>query len=474
MSTSINNNDNSNVRSITNSYNIRTGNIQGSGIIVGSNNYIAGDFIVNTIIPESRGLGLNFLTPTYFQENKSSKSDFDNWKNGFTFELPSIMDGLDFKRSDILNKIISRLDDNTYDHALLLVGKSGTSKSNLLKEIMCHYFRNGFIVFYNFGEEEIKNVYDPVNYLKTKLKDDNKILVAVDDVHDKRTAAIFSIIEDLKSYQEKKDNIRFILAGRLPEFDRFIDDRLHEVPSKQIKTSIKKLHKKIRFEIPNFCQKEIKDFMKKYKEEQEVKDFLIQKYRLNYDEYSKVFYDENELDNISSFILKETESYPILVKFLLFGKGLAEDVSARYIEYLEGDNNKMKLQTMLICAILDRAGIPITEDLLSNMNMIEYARKLIDETLTFSKVENKWKTIHLKWDLELLAYLYTVSDEFILHGRIEILKESLKSIIKTIESERGRYFILGTLFNSTSVETEENKKIPINIIECYKWIEGKK
>src|SRR5690242_12282991 len=134
MSDNINDHDNSNARSVTDSYNIRTGKIEGAGIIVGSNNYIAGDFIVNTIITECRNFGLNFLTPSYFLENKSSKRDFDDWKNGFPFELPSIMDGLDFERTDLLNNIINRLDDNTLDHALLLVGKSGTSKSNLLKE----------------------------------------------------------------------------------------------------------------------------------------------------------------------------------------------------------------------------------------------------------------------------------------------------------------------------------------------------
>jgi tetratricopeptide (TPR) repeat protein len=468
MSSTINNNDNSNARSITDSYNVNTGKIQGNGIVVGSNIHIEGDFIVNTIIPESEGFGLDFLTPTYFLENKSSKSDFDDWKNGFTFELPSIMDGLDFKRTGILKKIISRLDDNTYDHALLLVGQSGTSKSNLLKEIMCHYFRNEFIVFYNFGEEEIKDVHGLVNSLKTKLKDGNKILVAVDNIHDKRTAAIFSIIDNLKSYQEKKDNIRFILTGRLPEFDRFIEDRLQEIPE-QIRGSIRKLIKNtsLRFEIPNFTQEEIKDFIKKYKDEEEVKDFLI-KYRLKYHEHAKISSDENELDiyifdYVSKWILNETEGYPILVKFVLFGKGLAEDVKMRYSQYLASD--EMKLQTMLICAILDRAGIPITESLLSNMNenIIISAYELINETLI--RVEDNWKTIHLKWDLELLAYLYTSSDQFILRGRKKILKKSLESIFKTIESEKDRYFILSTLYDSTTIETEENKKLPIDIIE---------
>ena len=75
-------------------------------------------------------------------------------------------------------------------------------------DIMCHYFKNDYVVFYNFGEEEIKDVYDLENSLKQRLKDGNKILVAVDNVHDKKTATIFSVIDSIRS-KEEKDNICF-------------------------------------------------------------------------------------------------------------------------------------------------------------------------------------------------------------------------------------------------------------------------
>ncbi|HEX6294535.1 MAG TPA: hypothetical protein VFZ46_05220 [Nitrososphaeraceae archaeon] len=220
--------------------NVNVGNISKSaGVIIGSNIKV-GDINVNVtnVIQEIKSYGLKYLSPDYFRVNtRTSYQGFDKWKNGFPFKLQDIMHGHHFQRTDIINDIISKLDDSNGNHALLLLGKSGTSKSTLLMDIMCHYFRNGYIVFYNFGEEEIKDVYDLENSLRNRLKDGNKILVAVDNVQDKKTATIFSVIDSIRSYEEKKDNIRFILTGRQPEFDRFVDDRLDTV-SEPIRQSI--------------------------------------------------------------------------------------------------------------------------------------------------------------------------------------------------------------------------------------------
>jgi SMC interacting uncharacterized protein involved in chromosome segregation len=34
--------------------------------------------------------GLNWLSSNYFESHKSIENDFDNWKKGFSFDLPSI------------------------------------------------------------------------------------------------------------------------------------------------------------------------------------------------------------------------------------------------------------------------------------------------------------------------------------------------------------------------------------------------
>ena len=65
-------------------------------------------------------------------------------------------------------------------------------------------------MLYNFGEEKIENVYGIVNFIESKLNEgkvnnkENKILVAVDDVHNERTASIFSVIDQLDNHIKKR------------------------------------------------------------------------------------------------------------------------------------------------------------------------------------------------------------------------------------------------------------------------------
>ena len=69
---------------------------------------------------------------------------------------------------------------------------------------------------------------------------------------------------------------------------------------------------------------------------------------------------------MASQIYNETEGDPILVKFLLFGEGLLQDVKKRYRDYLAG--NEDKLTTAIICSILSRTGLPITTTITDCMN----------------------------------------------------------------------------------------------------------
>jgi tetratricopeptide (TPR) repeat protein len=460
MSDKETNNNKNDIKQNTSNVNV-SGNITNSaGVIIGSNIHVAGGINVTNVIQEIRSYGLKYLSPDYFRVNlRSSYQGFDKWKNGFPFKLQDIMHGHHFQRTDLLNDIINKLEDNNGNHALLLLGKSGTSKSIVLMDIMCHYFKNNFVVFYNFGEEEIKNLYDLENSLKSRLKDGNKILVAVDNVNDKKTAAIFSIIDSLRSY-EKRDNIRFILTGRQPEFDRFVDDRLDTV-LEPVRQSIQNIYYQISYHIPNFTPKEIENFLKRYKDEDDIKRFVNNN---NFD-YNKLFIDNDlvTLNNVSSFIYEKTKGDPILLKFFIFGKGFGADVKYRFFNYIK--SSEIKLQSMLVCAILDRAEIAISYDLIEKMNLVESLFELTDETLTFLENENRWRTIHPKWDLELLAYLYNVKDYATLEKRKEILRKSLESLINNLTNEHDKLSILGSLYDSTTTDTEENRKFPIKIIE---------
>jgi len=53
-------------------------------------------------------------------------------------------------------------------------------------EIICEYFDSGFIILYNFGDPEIRNGTEIVRFIENLLNNNNKVLVAIDDVHNER------------------------------------------------------------------------------------------------------------------------------------------------------------------------------------------------------------------------------------------------------------------------------------------------
>ena len=120
--------------------------------------------------------------------------------------------------------------------------------------------------------------------------------------------------------------------------------------------------------------------------------------------------------------------------------------------------------------LLDRAEIPISRDLIDKMNLMKSIFELTDETLTFSEDAfsedaDRWRTIHPKWDLELLAYLYNVTDNSILEKRKNLLRKALELLMDNLSNENDKVSILATLYDSTTIDTEENRKFPITIVE---------
>ena len=114
--------------------------VRGDKNIIGKN--------ISVINQEIKPTGLTMLEPDYFERRKNVDDDFENWKKGYAFELPSIYYGYEFKRETVINEIKQKLETN---NKLLLLGESGTSKSTVLMEIMCDYFRDGYRVLHNIG-----------------------------------------------------------------------------------------------------------------------------------------------------------------------------------------------------------------------------------------------------------------------------------------------------------------------------------
>lgn len=64
-----------------------------------------------------------------------------------------------------------------------------------------------------------------------------------------------------------------------------------------------------------------------------------------------------------------------------------------------------------------------------------------------------------------ITYLYNEEDDDILDKRIDILKKSLQSIMTIIKNEGDQFLIIGSLYDSTTIDTEQKKMFPIDIID---------
>ena len=207
----------------------------------------------------------------------------------------------------------------------------------------------------------------------------------------------------------------------------------------------------MKFEIESFDEGEIEGFIKKYKNAPEILDSIR---RIGF--YGKDLNDDKKLKNIASQIYNETHGDPILVKFLLLGKGLLNDVNRRYDEYLS--NNEDKLTTALICSILNRTGLPVTTTITDCMNLTNSVEELTGYIITFSEDTKTWKTIHPAWDLAFLTYLLTSSKDIsILNRRKRLMRNALSTLLSCISEDNEKYSILGTLYDSTILESEERK-----------------
>jgi tetratricopeptide (TPR) repeat protein len=416
-----------------------SGDIIGIGID-GNGNIIGKD--ISIVINQAHDFGLNLLSSNYFNDYRSTEQDLKDWKNGFSFKLEAIKQKMEYRRN-IIDKIKDKLEN---EHRLIIVGDSGTSKSTVLMEIICEYFDNGYKVLYNFGETEIMNVTELVQFVEGLLKGNNKVLIAVDNVHNERTAAIFYIIDQLSNYHLSK-NLLFVLTARLPEFDWFTNDRLNTV-DESYRESIRKFVQvsKYRYELEPFTMNEIEEFIKMYQDLGTTVSNI-------------------KSDNLAAQIFDTTKGLPIMVKFYIFGKGLEEDVEDRYYRYLtdpptvtEQQSSLTRIQVMLICALLDIANLPITNKLLEKMGILSTAYDL-ENAMLYQYSDELWKTLHPRWDMELLSFLYSGKNKSILLKRKEDLKKALVSIFN-ISDESITASTIQTVYDIAS-----SKKIPINVVE---------
>lgn len=347
---------------------------------------------------KAENYGLNMLSDDY-KLYRGSENDFENWKNGFSFELSSIRMKQELRRDKVIEDITTKLDS---EGKILIVGETGTSKSTILMEIMWDFLEAGFYVLYNFGTANIRHADGLVNFIKDLLQDGIKVLVAVDNAHEERISPIFYVTDKLFSSQ-LRGNLKLILTARLPEFDLFVKDRLYKV-SEGIRKSIIRLtcDPNFKYPLPYFTKEEIKEFIRLYSD----------------------ITDKDQSDKKCQEIYDYTIGYPIMVKFSLFSQGLSHDVRERHDRYLK---SPLQMKAMLICSLLDIASLKITNFILEKCRVLKGAYYIQGATL-YQSSEGTWKTIHARWDEEFLSMLYNEENKAILLDRIEFLQDAIDSI----------------------------------------------
>jgi tetratricopeptide (TPR) repeat protein len=391
--------------------------------------------------------GLTWLPFDYFKDKVVTENDLKEWKDGFDFKLPAIKYNLEYKREEVLNEIIEKLQNQ---NKLLILGESGLGKTTILMELLYLYLdKKDYLILYNWGKDEIKRGDKLAEFIGALLNEGFKILVIVDDVHMQKTTPIFYIMDQLSNHVKNK-NAYFLFAARLPEFNS-LQDSLDQ--SQQGRDPLRKFRKELHFiyRLNNFSRNEIEGFITKYIEKRRpitFKSFESDK------PITKIIDSEESIRSLSTLVLNETNGHPIMIKFFLFRLGLKEDVENRYDDFLRDYPNRIK--TMVVTSLLDLAHLQITDKLLEDMKLLEYARQLENATL-YKTSDQTWKTIHAKWDEELLLLLYKKSSMGAYVNRIEPLEQAKKVIYQFKEIV---YPVVGALYGIAALGI-----IPIDIIK---------
>lgn len=153
---------------------------------------------ISLLVDHAHSQGFTLLRPDHFIENRFTDANLEHWKDGFNFNLESIYYRREYRRENVLEEIQRRLDAQ---NRLILLGQSGTSKSTIMMEIICHYFDKGYKILYSEGNEELKNPSVTAEFVRNIIREGSKVLIAVDNVHEPRMSSIFHLITLLEPFE---------------------------------------------------------------------------------------------------------------------------------------------------------------------------------------------------------------------------------------------------------------------------------
>ncbi len=376
--------------------------------------------------------GLSFLYPNYFKENEDIREDIQKWNEGFPLTLASIYYGKDYKRQNVIDEIKQKMADKK---RLLILGESGTSKSIILMELICDYFKKDYKILYNL-EGELKNENTIIDRIKGLVDAKNKVLIVVDNVHTEKTSKIFYVLKNLPTLYKNKD-VLFLLAARQPEFkwmlERGTDSDIIEKIEFLFDIKNENSNNSNIYNVQSFTKNEIKEFIKKYE-----KDIPLSIKNKSIEENAKE-------------IWKYTNGHPIMVRFSVFQNGLENHVKQIYKDFLiinKKPDSKEKIKTSIICSLFDISSIPITSNTLKDLSLYKFALDLESALLKLDIKTKTWKTIHPRWDLELLKYLFSITN---LSDREDLDQCFLESIYSLLNLDDGKLNQINKIGIITSV-----------------------
>jgi tetratricopeptide (TPR) repeat protein len=422
--------------------------------IEGSNNSVVntiGEFRKQFLLET----GLVVLTKHYFNEHTDCSENYKSWLDyGNPLSLISIYQMKEYRRQKIIDEIKERLEKF---NKIIILGKSGVSKSTLLMEIICDWIKEteASIVLYNLNPEDgiIKNIPHLEDMLTSLSPENKKILVTVDNCQSTTVSDIFLLVKRIEELPaQKRNRVKFLFSAREPDFTNAVDGSIFENPN--VKEAIESFTRsKVNTKsIGNFSPTEVKEFLLKYWE-------LIPS-----------FMRDKSPDQLSREIYQTTSGFPIMVKFFTLNKGLDSHVERMYEQYILDKNRKViadRVELVLLNSLLDISVIPFSHRLLTYFGYDKTCLALEDTIL--KKEQDFWKTIHPVWDIHLFKFLFSLSP--LIFSQIEKpLKDVLKKFLDcTMVNRQDKIKVLYSMYvtltknNVANLQTIESI-IPSNII----------
>ena len=119
-------------------------------------------------------------------------------------------------------------------------------------------------------------------------------------------------------------------------------------------------------------------------------------------------------------------------------------------EYLQDKSNNNyphlpRISTIILNSLFDISNIPLKDEILEQFALLTIAKEELKNTIIKKTKEEVWKTIHPKWDIELLKYMF--SFEYSLDDIINSFKGIVERIITNeYITSIGKLLILNTVY----------------------------